>query len=250
MFDNLLESSNDSTGQSRSTLVVSLIVHAIIVSLILLVPLIYYQALPEQKFLTFLAASPAPPPPPVPRPPSVQEPVAPREVQVVRWDLDQFQAPTEIPKEIPPPSDDIPVVTNIDFGNRRLPGGVPVGIVESGGGVLSGVLGEVPDLPPPPPPKPKEPIRVGGTVQTSKLLRKVDPVYPELAKRARVSGIVLLQVVVSETGQVKDAKLIRGHPLLNQSAIDAVRQWQYSPTLLNGEPVPVIATVTVNFVLK
>lgn len=249
MFDNLLDSSNDSTGQSRSTLVVSLIVHAIMVSLVLLVPLIYYQALPEQEFLTFLAVSPAPPPPPAPRLPSVQDPVAPREVQVVRWDPDQFQTPTEIPKEIPPPSDDIPIVTNIDLGNRGVPGGDPIGIV-GGEGIFREVLAEVPDLPPPPPPKPKEPIRVGGTVQTSKLIRKVDPVYPELAKRARVSGIVLLQVVVSETGQVKDAKLIRGHPLLNQSAIDAVRQWQYSPTLLNGEPVPVIATVTVNFVLK
>jgi protein TonB len=87
-------------------------------------------------------------------------------------------------------------------------------------------------------------------VQSSKLIRRVEPEYPELAKRARVSGIVLLQVTIDETGSVTDVKIIRGHPLLNQAAVDAVRQWKYSPTLLNDEPVPVIATVTVNFVLR
>jgi protein TonB len=176
-----------------------------------------------------------------------------KKVQVVRLDPNQFQAPKEIPKEIPPPVDDMPDMSTIDLGNRGVPGGVPGGVVGGvPGGALGGVIGGVPDTPPPPPPPPKlkEPLRVGGNVQTSKLIRKLDPVYPELAKRARVSGIVLLQVTVSETGQVQAVKLIRGHPLLNQSAIDAVRQWQYSPTLLNGEPVPVIATVTVNFVLK
>ena len=78
----------------------------------------------------------------------------------------------------------------------------------------------------------------------------MDPVYPELAKRARVSGIVLLRATVDELGLVTRVQLIRGHPLLNQSAVDALRQWKYSPTLLNGEPVPVLATVTVNFVLR
>ncbi|MGW8181722.1 MAG: energy transducer TonB, partial [bacterium] len=104
--------------------------------------------------------------------------------------------------------------------------------------------------PPPPPPKKKQPIRVGGNVQSSKLIRRVEPQYPELAKRARVAGIVLLQVTVDETGSVAEVNIIRGHPLLNQAAVDAVKQWKYSPTLLNDEPVPVIATVTVNFVLR
>jgi protein TonB len=122
-----------------------------------------------------------------------------------------------------------------------VPGGVA-------GGVLGGGLGAPP--PPPPPPKAKAAIRVGGNVQNSKLIQKIDPIYPELAKRARVSGIVLLQVTVDEQGTVGEIKLIRGHPLLNQSAIDAVGRWRYSPTLLNGEPVRVIATVTVNFVLR
>lgn len=91
---------------------------------------------------------------------------------------------------------------------------------------------------------------MGGSVQEAKLIRKVEPEYPELAKRARVQGVVILQVLVDEQGNVADVKIIRGHPLLNQAAVEAVKQWKYSPTLLNGEPVPVVATVTVNFVLR
>jgi protein TonB len=83
----------------------------------------------------------------------------------------------------------------------------------------------------------------------SKLIRRVDPVYPELAKRARVSGRVTLQVTVDEAGHVTDAKVVSGHPLLNDAAVTAVKQWKYSPTLLNGAPVPVMATVTVVFML-
>jgi TonB family protein len=105
---------------------------------------------------------------------------------------------------------------------------------------------------PPPPPKPvkRDPIRVGGNVQESKLIRKVEPVYPELAKRARVQGSVILVVTVDEEGNVADIKVTKGHPLLDEAAKSAVSQWKYSPTLLNGEPVPVIATVTVIFNLK
>lgn len=105
---------------------------------------------------------------------------------------------------------------------------------------------------PPPPPKPKrrEPLRVGGNVQESKLIKRVEPVYPELAKRARVQGMVMLQVLVDETGHVADIKVLKGNPLLDPSALEAVRSWIYSPTLLNGEPVPVIATVTVIFNLR
>jgi protein TonB len=113
-------------------------------------------------------------------------------------------------------------------------------------------LSSIPSAAPPPPPKPvkREALRVGGNVQESKLIRKVEPVYPELAKRARVSGVVILVVTVDEEGNVTDVKVNKGHALLNEAAVNAVRQWKYSPTTLNGEPVPVIATVTVIFNLK
>jgi protein TonB len=91
---------------------------------------------------------------------------------------------------------------------------------------------------------------VGGNVQESKLIRRVEPAYPELAKRARVQGKVVLVVTVDEEGNVTDIRVTSGHPLLDEAALSAVKQWKYSPTLLNGEPVPVIANVTVFFNLK
>ena len=103
---------------------------------------------------------------------------------------------------------------------------------------------------PPPRPVKREPIRVGGNVQESKLIKKIEPAYPELAKRARVQGVVILQVTVDEEGNVSEIRVLRGHPLLDDEATRAVKQWKYSPTLLNGEPVPVIATVTVIFNLR
>jgi TonB family protein len=93
----------------------------------------------------------------------------------------------------------------------------------------------------------REPIRVGSNVQESKLIHKVDIVYPDAARTARVSGIVILQITVGAEGNVLEAQVLRGHPLLNQAALDAVRQWRYSTTMLNGEPVPVISTVSLRF---
>lgn len=96
----------------------------------------------------------------------------------------------------------------------------------------------------------REPIRVGGNVLESRLIRKVNPIYPEAAKRERISGRVILNVIVDEQGNVSDIRISRGHPLLNEAAVSAVKQWKYSPTLINGEPVPITATVTVFFNLK
>jgi TonB family protein len=96
----------------------------------------------------------------------------------------------------------------------------------------------------------RDAIKVGANVQESKLIRRVEPIYPELALRARVQGRVLMTVAVNEEGFVTDVNIVAGHPLLSEAAIDAVRQWQYSPTLLNGDPVPVITTVTVIFSLR
>lgn len=95
----------------------------------------------------------------------------------------------------------------------------------------------------------KLPIRIGGNIQASKLINKVQPVYPAEAKQAGVSGAVVMQLTITEKGDVSDIKVVSGHPLLRDAAVNAVKQWQYSPTLLNGEPAPVIATVTVQFEL-
>jgi protein TonB len=101
---------------------------------------------------------------------------------------------------------------------------------------------------PPPPPKPvKQPIIVVGKPQESKLIRKVEPVYPELAKRTRTQGKVVLEITVDQEGNVSDARAISGNPILIEAAITAVRQWKYTPTFLNGKPVSVTTTATIEF---
>ena len=122
--------------------------------------------------------------------------------------------------------------------------------------------------PPPPPPPPgvirgavtggaaasaaggPQPVRVGGNVRQPTQLRRVSPIYPQDAQAARVQGVVILEAVIGVDGRVDDARILRSIPLLDQAAIDAVRQWEYTPTLLNGAPVPVIMTVTVQFTLS
>ena len=89
-----------------------------------------------------------------------------------------------------------------------------------------------------------------GQIKPPRKLKDVQPIYPDIAKQARVQGVVIVECTISPRGKVTDVKVLRGVPLLNQSAITAVRQWVYTPTLLNGVPVPVIMTVTVNFKLN
>ena len=148
-------------------------------------------------------------------------------------------APIEAPKEIKPEA----AVPSVGEG---VPGGVEGGVP---GGVVGGVVGGLPEAPPPPPP-PAAPIRVGGNIKTPSKVKDVKPVYPPIAQSARVQGVVIIEATIGPDGRVKDAKVLRSIPLLDQAALDAVKQWVYSPTLLNGVPVPVIMTVTVNFTLQ
>jgi protein TonB len=108
--------------------------------------------------------------------------------------------------------------------------------------------------PPPPPPPPgsaaANAVRVGGNIAAPRKIKDAPPVYPAIAQSARVSGIVIVEATLGADGRVIDARVLRSIPLLDQAALDAVRQWEYTPTLLNGVPVPVIMTVTVNFTLQ
>ncbi len=160
----------------------------------------------------------------------------------------KLMAPRAIPKdvniikeqEMPPDMGAVGVVGGV-------PGGLPGG---QAGGVLGGIIGGVgSNLPPPPKESPKR-IRVGGQVQTAKLVNKVTPLYPALAKQARIQGTVRLQAIIAKDGSVVELQVVSGHPLLVQAALDAVRQWRYHPTLLNGEPVEVVTTVDVIFTLS
>jgi protein TonB len=113
--------------------------------------------------------------------------------------------------------------------------------------LLATTPAEVPN--PPPPRPPHTPIRIAA-IEPSKLIVKVNPAYPELARRARVSGTVVLEALIDEEGNVSSAKVLSGHSLLVDAAVEAVKHWKYSPTVLNGEPVPILATVTVVFRLN
>jgi protein TonB len=104
--------------------------------------------------------------------------------------------------------------------------------------------------PPPAPAVAPQPIRVGDTLRAPLKVRDVKPVYPPIAQSARVQGVVIIEATISPDGQVTTARILRSVPLLDQAAIDAVRQWQFTPTLLNGVPVPVIMTITIHFTLQ
>lgn len=122
------------------------------------------------------------------------------------------------------------------------------------GGNRSVMLGPVPPPPPPPPPPPSydgtAPLRVGGNIKVPTKIKDVRPVFPEEAKAAGIQGVVIIEAVIDPSGKVATAKVLRSVPPLDQAAIDAVLQWEFTPTLLNGAAVPVIMTVTVNFTLQ
>ena len=151
-----------------------------------------------------------------------------------------LMAPVVIPAEIVPEE-------GIGLGSTvGVPGGVDGG---APGGVVGAVVGGLPLSPAPPPPK-LEPVRLGGDIRRPVKIRNVAPEYPPLAQQARVEGTVILECTISPKGRVTDVKVLRGIPLLDGAAVEAVRQWVYNPTLLNGVPVPVVMTVTVNFGIR
>ncbi len=232
----------------RATLPVAYIFEVIIVGVLVLVPLIYTEALPKAQLMTFLAAPPPPPPPP---PPPAAAAPAPRIIHRVSLE-DVMRAPTVIPKNIAQVKDEPEPAPNAGVGVvGGVPGGVPGGTF---GGVLGGVIGGVLSAatpPPPPPPKPKvvQRIRVGGQVESARLIFQPKPEYPPLAKMARIQGVVRLDAVISKDGTIEQLKAISGHPLLIKSAMDAVQRWRYQPTLLNGEAVEVATEIDVNFTL-
>jgi protein TonB len=176
-----------------------------------------------------------------------------------QFDAGKLMAPKQVPKQIAEiKEDELPPAAT---GAVGVVGGVPGGVAGgTPGGVLGGIIssGNVnPTLPPPPPPveKKKDPgppkrITIGGNVQQAKLVRQPKPVYPPLAKQARISGVVHLAAVISANGTIQDLKVISGHPLLIPAALEAVKQWVYQPTLLNGEPVEVQTQIDVNFTLS
>ncbi|MBI1738284.1 MAG: energy transducer TonB [Acidobacteria bacterium] len=245
MFDDLIECSPAGMKTKTGlTVFISTVFQMLLLGVMILIPLIYTEALPKAMLTTFLVAPPPPPPPPPPAAAPVQRVVRP---MARLMQSGKLQAPTSIPKQVTMiKEEEMPP----DMGGGvvgGVPGGIPGG---QSGGVLGGIIGGIvgSNLPPPPKAAPAR-IRQGGNVQQAKLINMVRPVYPPLAKQARISGTVRLHAIIAKDGSVIQLEVVQGHPLLVQSALDAVRQWRYQPTLLNGEPVEVDTTVDVVFSL-
>jgi len=224
---------------------------ALFAGALILAPLVFPQVLPQVQSLTALVAPGPPPPPPV-------QTVRPRGTVVHHLFRCTFCEPVAIPKRVAQIVDDVPDAAPA-AGFIGVPGVVGDGVP---GGVLTGILASRPaPIPPPQPvtaaprpvdsaPAPVARYPVGGDVKPATLIRRVDPVYPALAKQARVSGVVELEGVIGVDGRVHELKVKSGPALLVKAAVDAVSQWLYQPTKLNGQPVEVIMPVTVTFRLN
>jgi protein TonB len=187
----------------------------------------------------------APPPPPPPPPPPVAAQVVHIKPQVHLMDAGKLVAPKVIPKDVKIIKEEAEPDMGA-IGGVGVPGGVAGGSMN---GVLGGVMGGIGAAPPPPKVQQSR-IRQGGNVQAAKLINRVQPSYPPLARQTRIQGTVRLHAIIGKDGAVKELTLESGHPLLVQAALDAVRQWRYQPTLLNGEPVEVDTTIDVIFTLN
>ncbi len=236
--DSLIESGGKlKTARGRTT-TFSFIFEAVVVGVMVLIPLLFTEALPKAQLMMALVAPPPPPPPPPPT-------AAVKIVKQVQTDIvnGQLRTPTKIPKKVeivkeeeaPPPS--MGVVGGV-------PGGVPGGQM---GGVIGGIISSTPMA------VPKvavQRVRVSQGVTAGLVIKRVNPTYPPLARTARVQGSVVLAAVIGKDGSIQNLHVLSGHPLLTQAALEAVKQWRYKPYILNGEPVEVDTQVTVNFTLS
>ena len=219
----------------------------LVVAFVLLAPLVWPQLLPRAAALRWISL-PTPPPPMAKEQPPVQvHPARP-------WQFNgrQLIQPVTIPPT-PLTIDDPPGAepsASVDSGVRSAPANVVLSLFDSITRVAPPehrVAQPVVTRPVPPPPA--EPRRISA-LHPARLLHRVEPVYPMIARTARISGTVELTGVIATDGRIRELRVVSGHPFLAQAALEAVRQWVYEPTVLNGEPVEVIAPITVHFRLN
>lgn len=248
MFESTLADNHSESGRPW-TVAVSFLAQSALVLLAVLIPLLTTQPLPTPTWMAVLLA----PPLGTPVSPEAPQKIRATTVPPQQFDTDALLAPTQVPEDVAlvienaagPPS--LPNNPDVGVGGRSgLPDGVPDGIW-----VPSKVL-------PPPPPPPAVPpkaiipqaVRISSTVQSAKLTHRVVPDYPVIAKQAGISGVVKIEAIIARDGSIKKLKALDGHPLLIRPALEAVLQWRYRPTLLNGEPVEVFTQIEVRFVLR
>jgi protein TonB len=212
---------------------ISLALHTLVVVACVVGPIIANDVLPAPRDVmrAWLVSAPVVPPGPPPPPPPRTEPVR---VTSSAGPTVPLAAPTGIGREtgLETPAN-VPVETTASTIVEGIPGGLPT-VAE----------------PPPPPPVVVAPRRTGGIIREPVKIKHVAPVYPKMALDARVEGLVIIEAIISTTGEVQEAHVLKSNALLDEAALAAVRQWRFTPSLLNGVPIPVICTVTVQFKLR
>lgn len=242
--DSLIESGGRLKTKRGITTVLSFALQVGLIGVLVLIPLLFTEALPKQQLMTFLVAPPPPPPPP---PPPAAAPV--KIVKQIQTDIvnGQLRTPTKIPQKVQMIKEDEapPPMASTGGVVGGVPGGIPGGQM---GGVIGGIISSTPIAVP----KVAAPqrVRVSQGVSQGLLVRKVQPNYPPLARQARIQGNVVLTAEISKDGSIENLRLVSGHPMLAPAAIEAVKQWKYKPYFLNGEPVEVETQVTVIFSLS
>jgi periplasmic protein TonB len=229
----------DAPGRARRRafmLPASIAAHTLAVAAIVIIPLAADVELPPPMSPPLLVrwVATTPPPPPAYRPPAATVPTS--------------AAPREAPPSIAPETD-----RPLPPTNEPVPPGALLydgGAVPPGVGVLGPEVGTPPPPPPPPVQRPTGPIRITNGLKPPAKVFHVDPVYPVMARQAHIEGVVIVEATIDETGRIDRLKVLRSAPLLDAAALEAVRRWRYTPTLLNGVPVPVLLTITVSFKLN
>ena len=242
MFEDVLIESIHKKGAGKKplTFVLSVLIHGIVIGSVVAASLWYVEDVPEPPIpVQFYAAAPPPPPPPPPAAPKAApqktvtkpQPTTPQKVMA------PTAIPENIPQPLPAPEPPAPVSEGVEGG---VEGGVPGGVV---GGVLGGTPGGTGS-------ELGAPLRVGGDVKAPILKQRIEPLYPEAARKTRMQGVVILEAIITADGNVANVKVLKSvNPLLDAAAERAVSQWVYKPATLNGRAVSVYLTVTVNFQL-
>ena len=227
MFQDVVCPRGDST-RKWYTLPLSFIIHTSILIVLVVIPLVAVDALPTPRLMTAFVNPPSPPAPP--------PAVVPRHVSIQPIDTgNSSAAPVEAPQGIKE-SGLVPEPEQANLG--------VVGMIEGLGTAVSL------EAAPPAPPPAITPMRLSSGITAPTRIKNTLPTYPPIAQSARVQGDVIIEATIGPDGKVQDARVLRSVPLLDQAAVAAVMGWEYTPTLLNGQPVPIIMTVTVRFRLQ
>ena len=218
------------------SLPVSIAVHLSVLVLLFIIPLAaeVVLPLPPARLPPYVKAVAIPPPP---APPETIASAPSRTIST------PTAAPTAAPHAILP--EVVPPATFSALGDPLGVSGAPMDI-----GGIGEVTRTIQGPPPPPEPPPTRPVRVGELLVAPRKIVDVRPAYPEIARVSRVQGTVVLEAVLDRTGHVSQVRVVRSQPLLDQAAIDAVRQWRYTPSVFHGQPVDVLMTITITFHLQ